>query len=78
MASRRKKSTKKAIKQFVESSEPTPASTKTARLNLLIRPDLKEWAHGYAVRKDKSLSSLVNEYFLMLRERERGDCVEQI
>ena len=50
---------------------------KTARLNLLIRPDLKKWAHEYAARRDKSLSSIVNEFLLSLREKERGDCVEQ-
>ena len=59
--------------------QPTKRNdSKTARLNLLIRPDLKEWAHEYAARRHKSVSSLINDYLLTLREKERGDCVEQI
>jgi len=71
----RKKSKKRGTRR-----KPTPKNgAKTARLNLLIRPDLKDWAHKYADRMDKSLSSIINDYLLSLRERERGgDCVEQI
>jgi hypothetical protein len=68
MVSRRKKKTGRQQK----------TQAKTARLNLLIKPELKQWAHEYAARRDKSLSSIINEYLLSLRERERGDCVEQI
>lgn len=53
-------------------------STRTARLNLMIRPDLKKWAHEYARRRDKSLSSLINEHLIDLREKERGAEVPQI
>ena len=53
-------------------------STRTARLNLMIRPDLKKWAHAYARRRDKSLSSLINEHLIELREKERGAEVPQI
>jgi len=51
---------------------------KTARLNLLIRPDLKTWVHEYARKKNQSVSSLITEHFVILRERERGSDVEQI
>jgi hypothetical protein len=69
-----RKTRKRATKR-----QPTAKNgAKTARLNLLIRPDLKKWAHEYAGRMDKSLSSIINDYLLSLRERERGDCVEQI
>lgn len=52
--------------------------TKTARLNLLIRPTLKKWIHEYARRKNQSVSAIITEYFVILRERERGSDVEQI
>jgi hypothetical protein len=56
---------------------------KTARLNLLIRPDLKDWIHKYADKYDKSVSAIVTEHFVFLRERERrerkmGADIEQI
>ena len=65
---------------------PTKAfsrTKKTERLNLLIRADLKEWVHKHADRMDKSVSSIVTEHFIELRERERrekihGAEVEQI
>jgi len=61
----------------------TNGALKTARLNLLIRPDLKDWVHKYAEKYDKSVSSIVTEHFVSLRERERrekkvGADVEQI
>ena len=52
--------------------------TKSARLNLLINPDLKEWAHGYARKREKSLSALVTEHLIELREKEQRLDVEQI
>lgn len=53
-------------------------SKKTARLNLMLTPELKEWAHGYSRRREKSISALISDYLIDLRERERGECVEQI
>lgn len=53
-------------------------NTRTARLNLMIRPDLKKWAHNYAKQRDKSLSSIINDHLFELRERERGANVPQI
>jgi hypothetical protein len=71
MAKKKKKARKVRRKKAV-------LKTKTARLNLLIRPDLKEWAHDYARRREKSLSALVTEYLLDLRDRDLGVDVEQI
>lgn len=51
---------------------------KSARLNLLISPDLKEWAHGFAIKKEKSISALITDYLVYLREIEDGPDVEQI
>ena len=46
---------------------------KTERLNLLIREDLKTWVHKYADRMAKSVSAIVTEHFIELRERERRE-----
>jgi predicted HicB family RNase H-like nuclease len=61
MAARRKK----------KSSNKSARKTKSARLNLLIHPDLKEWAHNYAQERGKSVSSLINEFLIGLREQDR-------
>ena len=52
--------------------------TESERLNLLLRPDLKKWAHGYAKKKGKSVSGLIKEFFMELREQEQCADVEQI
>ena len=46
---------------------------KTARLNLLIRPNLKDWIHKYAEKYDKSISAIVTEHFVYLRDQERRE-----
>jgi hypothetical protein len=51
---------------------------KTERLNLLIRADLKGWVHKYADRMDKSVSSIVTEHFIELRERERREKIHGV
>lgn len=51
---------------------------KSSRLNLLIRPDLKRWAHEYARRRGKTVSGIITEHFVTLREQELGIDVEQI
>lgn len=57
-----------------------PLDKKTARLNLMIDPRLKDWAHGYANRKSTSISALITNHLSDLKERdkERGDGVKQI
>ena len=52
--------------------------SKSSRLNLLIQPELKKWAHNYAKRKGKTVSGLIMEHFVELREQERGADVQQI
>lgn len=49
-----------------------------ARLNLLIDPELKEWAHEYAARYHTSLSALITHHLVHLREREAKPDVQQI
>ena len=51
---------------------------KTERLNLLIRADLKRWVHHFADRMDKSVSAIVTEHFIELRERERRERVHGV
>lgn len=51
---------------------------KSGRLNLMIDPRLKEWAHEYARTRSTSLSALITKHLFDLREIERGDGVEQI
>ena len=51
---------------------------KSARLNLMIDPDLKAWAHQYTRQRSTSISALITEHFSNLRERERGDGIKQI
>jgi len=51
---------------------------KTERLNLLIRADLKKWVHGYSDKMDKSVSAIVTEHFIELRERERREKVHGV
>lgn len=51
---------------------------KSGRLNLMIDPNLKEWAHMYAQSRSTSLSAIITKHLFDLRERERGDGVEQI
>jgi len=51
---------------------------KGERLHLLIRGDLKEFIIDYAERRDTSVSQIVTQHFMDLREKEQGLNVEQI
>ena len=51
---------------------------KSERLNLLVRADLKKWAHKYADKRGTSVSAMVTEFLYNLREEDRGARVEQI
>ena len=51
---------------------------KSGRLNLMIDPRLKEWAHEYARSRSTSLSAIITKHLFDLKESERGDGVEQI
>ena len=52
--------------------------TRTARLNLMIVPELKRDMHSYAERHHTSLSSIIVKHFVHLLEKEREPNVEQI
>jgi hypothetical protein len=51
---------------------------KSSRLNLLIHPELREWVHQYAGRKHTSVSAIITEHLVLLREQEHVLNVEQI
>ena len=51
---------------------------KSARLDLLIDPELKEFIKAYAVDKHTSITEIVTRHFVSIRDRERGPDVEQI
>lgn len=51
---------------------------RTARLNLMIEPELKKEIHSYAQRHHKSVSTIITDHFVALLERERLPNVEQI
>jgi len=72
----RDKTTKK--KKIPPPTKTFSRTKKTERLNLLIRADLKGWVHKYADRMDKSVSSIVTEHFIELRERERREKVHGV
>jgi hypothetical protein len=48
------------------------------RLNLLIDGELKRFAHRYAKKHHTSVTALVTQHFVELREREKGINVRQI
>ena len=49
-----------------------------ARLNLLIDPGLKEWAHEYAARNHTSLSAIITHHLVVLKWKEEKPDVQQI
>lgn len=71
-------STKKATKRPAKKKKMPSRVKKTERLNLLIRADLKGWVHKYADRMAKSVSAIVIEHFVELRERERREKVHGV
>jgi hypothetical protein len=71
MARKRKK--KKAV-----SKRSTADENGKARLNLMIDAELKDWAHDFASRRGKSLSGMVVEYFIDLRQEDEAPDVPQI
>ena len=56
--------------------------TTKARIDMKIDTDLKAWVKQYAHRKGTTVTDLVKNYFIFLREKEeeaqRLDSVEQI
>jgi hypothetical protein len=56
----------------------TRVNTNGGRLNLNIDPMLKRWLTKYADRKHTSITSIVVNYFVELREKDESGDVEQI
>ena len=56
--------------------------TVKARLNLKLDEDLKDWVQEFADQNGTSVSALVRDYFLALRQRveleKNAECVDQI
>ena len=48
------------------------------RLDLVIDPDLKNWAKSYARRRHTSLTAIIIQHLVDLQDRDRGCNVEQI
>ena len=53
-------------------------STKEARLNILLDPDLKDWIRHYANMKHTSITAIVVRHFVNLQEQEEAGDVKQI
>ena len=53
-------------------------AVKTERLNLMIEPKLRLFMKSYARDKGTSISQLVTNFFMDIREREELPDVEQI
>jgi len=49
-----------------------------ARLNVVIDPELKAWIRDYAVRKHTSITAIIVNHFIELREIDEEGDVEQI
>lgn len=54
------------------------AQAKNNRLNLRIDLELRGWAHEYAQRHQTTITALITEYFVHLRETEHVVNVRQI
>lgn len=51
---------------------------KTGRLNLVIDPVLKEWAHKHARRNHTTVTAIIISFLLELKRLESSSDVEQI
>jgi hypothetical protein len=70
--------TKKTKKKTRKWSPKKKAAPKQGRLNVIIDPGLKEWAHEFAERHHTNVTALITGYLVRLREAERDINVEQI
>ena len=50
--------------------------TKPGRLNLVIDPELKEWAHAYASRKHTTLTAIITDHLISIRDKEHKKCAD--
>jgi hypothetical protein len=74
----KKKKKRRGVRDNTRRTTKRPRAKKTERLNLLIRKELKDWAHNYATKMDKSVSALVTEHFIELRDRERRERIHGV
>lgn len=63
-----------------EATKPVPRRSNTkrkgsrstsARLNLILDASLKEWVHRYAKKRRTTVTALINQFLLELRDKER-------
>ena len=69
---------RRGVRDKTRKTKKVLRAKKTERLNLLIRADLKKWVHKYADRMDTSISALVTEYFISLRDRDRREKIHGV
>jgi hypothetical protein len=55
-----------------------PAPPATERFNMVLDPDLKSWAVDYAERNRTTITALVIQHLVELKDRDEGPYVEQI
>ena len=55
-----------------------PAPPATERFNMVLDPELKQWATEYAGRRCTSVTAIIVEHLVKLRECDEGPQVEQI
>jgi len=55
-----------------------PAPPATERFNMVLDPNLKKWAVDYAERKRTTVTAIIVEHLVELKERDEGPYVEQI
>lgn len=53
-------------------------SPNKGRLNIILDDALKLWVHNYARKNHTTVTNVIIEHFVSLRDRERGIDVEQI
>ncbi len=57
---------------------PDRTPEQRARLNLLIDANLKDWAKGFASRRQTTVTAIITDHLVKLRDMETSADVEQI
>jgi len=54
---------------IIDENDDCPRSEyRSGRLNLVIDPELKEWAHAYASRRHTTVTAILTEHLVRLRD----------
>lgn len=54
---------------IIDENDDCPRSEyRSGRLNLVIDPELKEWAHAYASRRHTTVTAILTAYLVQLRD----------